>query len=156
MNTEIQLNFYNFYFEETTIKNFEEWLYASSSHVEDQLGEEFYFNLIELNYSKKKDIEKAKKLIEGICNNNKPDLLIKLRILHVLNNILNGTQPLSEGCDYIGNLGFDGYDFIPDIFEGLHGELSSKENEDFYKDMFLKAVKEFRVELMKDIANRDN
>lgn len=109
MNNEkdIQKQFYKIYKGLINVSEFEEWLY-NTTEIEDLYGNDFYFNLLDLNYRSKHIKVDLKKLIEMKIPFGEFE---QMRIISLLENIID-EKDLVEILEHIYNDYCRGYSFL--------------------------------------------
>lgn len=114
--TDIQNMFYSVYNKATPIKMFESWLYENNQ-IESILGNELYFNLLNINYRDKYAIIEVEKLILSHIDFGISE---SLRITNLLKNIVDEkgdiysimSQMYDDYCSGYYFLRYLGFSFI--------------------------------------------
>jgi len=99
--TNIQKQFYKIYKGQISISEFEDWLYKAQE-IESVYGNDFYFNLLDLDYRKKHIKNELEKLIEMKIPF---DEFEQTRIISLLENIINEEGDIVEILEQL----YDGY-----------------------------------------------
>ena len=99
--TNIQKQFYKIYKGQISISEFENWLYKAQE-IESVYGNDFYFNLLDLDYRKKHIKNELEKLIEMKIPF---DEFEQTRIISLLENIINEKGDIVEILEQL----YDGY-----------------------------------------------
>lgn len=89
---DIELLFYKVIKGEFTITEFEEWLYSADEDIINaSFGENFYFELISINYRNKYAYNELEKIIYSKITFNKFE---EMTLRFLLNNLINGTRDM--------------------------------------------------------------
>lgn len=126
-------SFLKFFSGELSPTAFASWIY-STENLEDELGAEYFFDLIDLDFRKISDVEKARNKVAELYNAEMENAIIYDLVESVLNRMLAGTLPFSLGCKTLADLNVNGFDFIPDVFIGYSSEMLDEKSIEFYKD----------------------
>ncbi|OMC79201.1 hypothetical protein [Viridibacillus sp. FSL H8-0123] len=106
--TNIQKQFYNIYKGQISISEFEEWLYKTQE-IESVYGNDFYFNLLDLDYRKKHIKNELQKLIETKIPFNEFE---QTRIISLLENIKYEKGDIVEILEQLYDDYCNGYSFL--------------------------------------------
>ena len=138
----VKHKFRDFYYSKLAPSEFDEWLCATAN-LEDILGCDRYFQLVDLDYSSRDALEEAKHLAQKIYSELLRSDILRDRIRDVLEGMLAGELELPRGCKILWDLSLRGADFIPAIFAGYASELEDPKWESFYRDRLLKDAEKF-------------
>jgi len=127
---------YAIFFDDLSPKNFSGWL-NENTKIEEEIGKNAYFELIEKNYNDHLAVIDARKIILKLYNDANADLKRDYAI-HALQQMLNNKFPLAKGCKILANLNADGCAFVPIVFAGYSSELNNLEQEEYYRDRIIK------------------
>lgn len=107
---EIELIFYKVIRNEVSSIEFEGWLYSADEEViNSYFGENFYFDLISINYRNKFVRDEVEKLIYSKIPFNKfEDMTLRF----LLNNLINKTRDIAELLEIFYDLYCKGYYFL--------------------------------------------
>lgn len=108
VKTNIQKQFYKIYKEQISISEFEDWLYKAQE-IESIYGNDFYFNLLDLDYRKKNIKYELEKLIEMKIPF---DEFEQTRIISLLEDIINEKGDIVEILEQLYNGYCSGYYFL--------------------------------------------
>lgn len=106
--TDIQKQFYKIYKDQISISEFEEWLYKTQE-VESIYGNDFYYNLLDLDYRKKHIKNELEKLIEMKIPF---DEFEQKRIISLLENIKDEKGDIVEILEQLYDDYCSGYSFL--------------------------------------------
>ncbi|MGF9977308.1 hypothetical protein [Viridibacillus arvi] len=106
--TNIQKQFYKIYKGQISISEFEEWLYKTQE-IESIYGNDFYFNLLDLDYRKKHIKNELEKLIEMKIPF---DEFEHTRIISLLENIIYEKGDIVEILEQLYDDYCSGYSFL--------------------------------------------
>jgi hypothetical protein len=127
-------NFLKFYFGVSGTKEFEEFVYRTPD-LEKLLAKDDYLALVSFDYKDKLSIDKAKKLVSKVYKKLFGSSIYEDRALEILDNMLDQSLPLPDGCRNLANLRQAGFGTVDVIFEMYSSELEDKPDSiDFYKE----------------------
>lgn len=107
---DVELNFYKVVKKEVSITEFEKWLYSiDESIISNNFGEDFYFELISINYKDVSAYIDLKNIIYSKIPFNKYESMT-LRFL--LNSLINGTIDTVDLLEIFYDLYSKGYYFL--------------------------------------------
>ena len=107
---DIELLFYKVIKDELSITEFEEWIYSIDEDIiSKNFGENFYFELININYKNKFSHDELKKIIYSKFPFNKFELMT---LKFLLNNLINGTRDIADLLEVFYDLYCKGYYFL--------------------------------------------
>lgn len=114
MNKEdIELVFYKVIRNEMSIIDFEKWLYhIDDKAINENFGDDFYFELININYKSKFSSNELKKVIYSKIPFDKFELKI---LKFLLNNLINETRDRVETLEILYDLYRKGYYFLESL-----------------------------------------
>ena len=118
--TNIQKQFYKIYKGQISISEFEEWLY-NTQEIESVYGNDFYFNLLDLDYRKKHIKNELEKLIEMKIPF---DEFEQTRIISLLENIKYEKGDIVEILEQLYDDYCSGYSFLRYLgltYAGMYG-----------------------------------
>ncbi|MGE7909691.1 hypothetical protein [Lysinibacillus xylanilyticus] len=105
---DIQMQFYKIYKGLISVSEFEEWLY-NTSEIEKVYGDDFYFNLLDLNYRSRHIKNELEKVIEIKIPFGEFE---QMRIVSLLENIIYEKGDLVEVLEQIYDDYCSGYSFL--------------------------------------------
>lgn len=147
---DIKIHFRKFYFGDISVDSFTEWLYANAE-LENVIGYDHWYALLEFDYRKRDDIDLAKKLVKQLYEAQKPDLLIIEHAKSIAENVLDNSLGLHDGCRKLAQLLYKDYPraekYIDLVFTGYEDELERLDNTNFYDDRILADVKKLLANL---------
>jgi hypothetical protein len=138
----VKHKFRDFYYDELTPSEFDEWL-CTAANLEDVLGSDTFFQLIDLDYSSRDEVEEARHLVKRFYSEQLQSDICRDRVEDVLQGMLAGELELPRGCEILWDLSLNGADFIPAVFAGYASELEDPKWESFYRERVLKDAEEF-------------
>lgn len=106
----------DFYYGELAPSEFDEWI-CTTAKLEDILGKDTFFQLIDVDYSNRDALEEARNFVQKIYNELIQSDLCRDRVRDVLEGMLVGEFELAQGCKILWDLSLNGADFIPAIFD---------------------------------------
>ena len=142
----VKHKFRDFYYYGFSPSEFDEWL-CTTANLEDVLGSDRFFRLIDLDYSSRDALEEARQLVQKIYSELFRSDMRRDRVCDVLEGMLAGELELLQGCKILWDLSLSGADFIPAIFAGYASELEGPKWESFYRARLLKDAEKFRREM---------
>ena len=127
------------YAEQSTQEEFTDWLYQTPG-LEKELGEEWFQNLIEIDFRSEDGLGDARAIVEKIYG---PGLLLD-RALDIALRAVESDLNLIDACHQLGRLHNQGCEEIPIEFVGYSSELSDNEEFlDHYKARIDKDLRSF-------------
>ena len=138
-----------FYFQILTPSKFDAWLCAHPN-LEGIVGEDVYFELIDVDYSDDTAAHSAKHIVEKIYRETLQGDLVRDRVIDLLRMMLDGSLTLRNGCVELWELRLNGADFIPAVFAGYGGELESSCDDSFYRDRILNDSRQFLQDIQSE------
>lgn len=107
---DIELLFYKVIKGELSIVEFEKWLYSvDEDAIDNKFGENFYFQLISINYKNKFSRYELEKIIYSKITFNKFELST---LKFLLNSLINGTRDMADLLEVFYDLYCKGYYFL--------------------------------------------
>ena len=111
---DIQKEFFKFYNGETSVKDFEKWVYANSE-IENLLSESDYLNLISLDFKKNFTKHEVHKILDQYFNLEEYE---KWKIYKILNDLILKNQNFVNSLKQTYNLSSNGFGFMDHLGMG--------------------------------------
>ena len=131
-----------FYFRVATPAEFEKWLYSDQTR-ESALGAESYFNLIDVDYSKNSEIDRARLVVSTIYP-GKLDGLIAAFAKDSAEAALNGNISLDRACRKLAELETSGETKLPAIFDFIVDALDRGTSAEHLREDMIEALENIR------------
>lgn len=142
-----KLQFLKFLNDEISIEDFEQWIYTESS-LEEELGDNYYLELIEFNFHKSAAKYELSKIINNIIGEGEIYLYQINQILDSIEEGLKSNQDLlATSLIKTYDLYCDGLDFLEGLGMG-YGLYIQTAPEDFHKWEWNKLTEEEKKEVM--------
>ena len=140
---EVKDTFIRFYFDEMDLSDFERLIHSEKA-VENLVGKDEFWELINTDFSSKDGVYVAKKILGEAYERATHETVFHGRARSVAKGILAGLVSLDAGCRILAALSVDGSEFVPSVFVAYSDEfdrLPPNVAMDAYKERVLNDVK---------------